>query len=422
MKLLKFTALFTVICLLPIVAGGQTTKEEFSNNIKNAGGIYKVYTFEKSPVTPVPAGYKPFYISHYGRHGSRWLLNEKDYSNPFNTLDAALKDGKLTPLGKALYEKLAIIKEDARGRYGDLSPLGVKEHRQIAERMFNSFPEVFSTANGRKCFIYSRSTTVPRCIISMAANNERLKELNPAIEIKRDAAARFTYLNNVYGNTKKDTVAQISNGFVRDHFDFGRFLGTIFNDNKYIKENLPNPTGFVRELYLIATDLPDMEHLNLSIYDIFTKEDIFILWQATNLTMYNNCGPSPINGKVATDSSKQLLKDILDCADNAVKNGNISADLRFGHDSYIIPLLALMDIQGMNVSETDATKVFRTWCDFKASPMGANLQIIFYRNGQKGDVIVKFLHNEKEVSIPVKSDIAPYYHWKDVERYYRGKL
>jgi hypothetical protein len=122
------------------------------------------------------------------------------------------------------------------------------------------------------------------------------------------------------------------------------------------------------------------------------------------------------------DSSKNLLRNILDCADNAIKNGNISADLRFGHDSYIIPLLALMDVKGMNVKESDPEKVYQVWSDFKVSPMGANLQLIFYRNDKTGDIILKLLHCEKEVEIPVATDIAPYYHWKDFKAYYQNKL
>jgi hypothetical protein len=35
---------------------------------------------------------------------------------------------------------------------------------------------------------------------------------------------------------------------------------------------------------------------------------------------------------------------------------------------------------------------------------------------------VKFMLNEQEKSIPVKTDMAPYYHWKDVEAYYRAEL
>ena len=38
------------------------------------------------------------------------------------------------------------------------------------------------------------------------------------------------------------------------------------------------------------------------------------------------------------------------------------------------------------------------------------------------DILVKFMHCEKEVTIPVETDIAPFYHWKDVETYYRHLL
>ena len=65
--------------------------------------------------------------------------------------------------------------------------------------------------------------------------------------------------------------------------------------------------------------------------------------------------------------------------------------------------------------------------------MAANIQIIFYKPlptspkersacGQinPDDVLVKFLLNENETRLPeVKTDCAPYYHWKDVCAYYR---
>jgi hypothetical protein len=129
-----------------------------------------------------------------------------------------------------------------------------------------------------------------------------------------------------------------------------------------------------------------------------------------------------VNGKSALKSASLLLKNVVECADAAINNQNVSADLRFGHDSYIIPLLALMDIQGMNVQEPDPDKVYSAWCSFKASPMGTNLQLIFYRNDTNGDILVKLLHCEKETAIPVPTDAAPYYHWKDVRAYYEKKI
>ena len=54
--------------------------------------------------------------------------------------------------------------------------------------------------------------------------------------------------------------------------------------------------------------------------------------------------------------------------------------------------------------------------------MAANVQFVFYRKSVGGEILVKVLLNEREVSLPVKSKLAPYYNWRDVEGYYRAKL
>ena len=97
----------------------------------------------------------------------------------------------LTPKGRDLLAKVEVIAADARDRYGDLSPRGVAEHRGIAERMYKAYPEVFSTGDGRECYVQSRSTLVPRCILSMAAFNERLKELTRGHEVGAEDMREF---------------------------------------------------------------------------------------------------------------------------------------------------------------------------------------------------------------------------------------
>jgi hypothetical protein len=287
--------------------------------------------------------------------------------------------------------------------------------------MFRSFPEVFSTKNGRKCIIRSRSTQVPRCILSMAANNERLKELNPDIEIARDATKKDRFLNNG-AEINTDTVKAMVNAFLDRHFDAKRFIASVFSDTVYAKEHIQNRTSFANLVFSAAINMPNLDYLNISMLDVFTQDEIFTLWQASNLQMYSEVGPSVVNGKRAVKSAALLLKDIVDCADAAIKDKDVSADLRFGHDSYIIPLLALMDIKGMNVQEPDPDKAYTAWCSYKASPMGTNLQLIFYKNEKNGDILVKLLHCEKETEIPVTTDVVPYYHWKDVRVYYEKKI
>jgi hypothetical protein len=81
-----------------------------------------------------------------------------------------------------------------------------------------------------------------------------------------------------------------------------------------------------------------------------------------------------------------------------------------------------MDIDKTNIVENNPENVYKIWSDFKVSPMGANLQIIFFKKEKSKNILVKFLHNEKEVAIPVKTDIYPFYRWEDVKRYYKAKL
>ena len=200
-RIMRFTKLLLGLglaaCAWPL--SGQNARQEIYADPDKAGGVYYAYTYDNPARTPAPEGYEPFYISHYGRHGSRYHSKEEAYAEPLAALRKADKAGALTPKGREVLAKVETLAADACKRYGDLSPRGVQEHRGIAERMFAAYPGVFSTDGGRVCRIESRSTQVPRCILSMAAFNERLKELNPAIRATRDASARdLCYLANVH--------------------------------------------------------------------------------------------------------------------------------------------------------------------------------------------------------------------------------
>ena len=117
----------------------------------------------------------PFYISHFGRHGSRFLLEETEYTEVLGLMEKAEAADALTPLGKDALQRLRRVYEEAEGHAGDLSPLGIRQHRGIAERMYGAYPEVF--ADGRT--ISARSSVILRCAMSMAAFGDRLKEHNP---------------------------------------------------------------------------------------------------------------------------------------------------------------------------------------------------------------------------------------------------
>jgi hypothetical protein len=79
-----------------------------------------------------------------------------------------------------------------------------------------------------------------------------------------------------------------------------------------------------------------------------------------------------------------------------------------------------MGINGYDLQTSDLDKMEHSgWADYKIIPMAANLQLVFYRNGcHDQDILVKVLLNENEATLPLKTDVAPFYHWQDFRDFY----
>ena len=105
---MKKTILLALSLSLCAFAGAQTTVEELSADWNKLGGLYYAYPGPQSAQTPAPKGYKPFYISHFGRHGSRWLINPATYEATYAILHNADSLGALTELGKSVLERVPI--------------------------------------------------------------------------------------------------------------------------------------------------------------------------------------------------------------------------------------------------------------------------------------------------------------------------
>ena len=50
------------------------------------GYNYVAYRGPQKQLTAAPKGYKPFYLSHYGRHGSRYMIGKQAYDVPYFSL------------------------------------------------------------------------------------------------------------------------------------------------------------------------------------------------------------------------------------------------------------------------------------------------------------------------------------------------
>ena len=411
-----FTAL---LLLLSVAAGAQTTRKEIFKDLNRAGANYYPYPGPtQQALTPAPAGYKPFYISHYGRHGSRYLEENDAYVLAIGKLDTAAQLGILTPKGAEVLEKLKVGYDNAWNRDGDLTRLGDCQHEAIARRMYERFPELLS----QPMKVDARSSTAGRCMISMFNFCEQLQGLNPALDITLAASSRDMrfVVRNERVKPKATPVTQEYGerveALLAKEVDPSRFMNSLFTDVRKAGTFI-EPLELMEALFNVAGDLPNVPELNLSLLDVFTKEELFSIFKVWNAGILVSLGLVPGTTPVYLQV-KEARDSVVTAADRVIRAGGPVLSLRFTHDGTILPLAYLMGLKEAMGADTDIENLYKKISIDKLIPMAANIQLVFYRKDGSDDVLVKFLLNENETSIPVKTDCAPYYHWGDVKRYW----
>ena len=124
-KLLVIIALLS----LTVCAEAQNARQEIKKNPRVSASGYLAYPGPQHRLTPAPKGYKPFYLSHYGRHGSRYLIGTADYDRAYLTLMRADSLGQLTAKGREVLDKVAQIRQEAMHRDAELTQRGAQQHR-----------------------------------------------------------------------------------------------------------------------------------------------------------------------------------------------------------------------------------------------------------------------------------------------------
>lgn len=400
----------------------QTAREEIKANKYLSGSQYLDYNrrLPDKALTPSPKGYEPYYMSHYGRHGSRWLISDNSYTGPRDILREAKELGKLTPLGEETLSKIEAFEPTSVKRLGDLSSVGERQHHGIGKRMTQNFPEIFKAKN---VAIDARSTVVNRCILSMIAECEEFAAANPTARFHNDVSESLQYyLNQPWdGIVKKTgTDGKLMRGPWRDKYTHPeRLMKALFNDQQWVFSNL-RAGSFMRSLFEIATNMQSHD-TDIELFSLFTEEEIYDLWKQSNISWYIAYGPSPLTKGIMPFSQRNLLKNIIETADTVTQT---QATLRFGHEVCVLPLACLLELDNCGVQVENLDELDKYWQNYKIFPMGCNIQLIFYRpkKGKPGDILVKALLNEREVKMPVATDQFPYYKWDDLRQYYLDKL
>ena len=428
-----YTKLFTsaVALCMTVAVSAQQAREDFRKDITLSGSNYKAYPGPQKALTPAPAGYTPYYISHYGRHGSRYLIGPMDYDVPYNAMKKAADAGMLTEKGLEVFDKIGQIREEARGRDGELTQLGAEQHRGIAKRMYERFPEVFKG----KTNIDAKSTTVIRCILSMENALLQLASMNPELNITHDASRHDMYYMNQSDSVlsalkRQGEKSQEYVDFRMKHRTSDRIMKLLFKDPNFLNDykvrgRSVEPYKLVEKIFELASNMQSTElRHKFNMYDIFTEDEVYELWLRSNAFWYVNYGSSPLSGGIQGYSQRNLLRKIISEADSCLAFPHPGATLRYGHDTMVMPLVCLLNLNGYDkkVSLDDLDKV--GWLNYRIFPMACNVQFIFYhKNDQDKDVIFKVLLNEDEAQLP---DLTPvqgcYYKWIDFKEFFLKKI
>ena len=419
---MKTRLTLTLLLLLTVGAAAQTSKREMYADLNRTGSTYFAYPGPVQKVlTPAPAGYEPFYISHFGRHGSRYMEDNEYYVYAIGKMDTAAQMGILTPKGEQVLEILRAGYADAYNRDGDLSKLGGRQHQEIAHRMYDRFPSLLS----QPMKVDARSSTAGRCMISMFYFCQELQGLNPLMNISMAASNRD--MNFVVRNKKVEIeegpampeLEEKANALLEDALKTDRIMKSLFTDVRKA-ESIMDTMELLDALFNIAGDLPNVPELGLSLMDVFTKEELFKVFKAYNAGILVSIGLIP-GSAPAYRQQLEARDSLVSVADRVIREGKPALTLRFTHDGTILPLTYLMGIKEAMGGRTDLENLHKYISVDKLIPMAANIQLVFYRKEGSDDVLVKFLFNENETSLPIATDCAPYYHWADVKRYWEGR-
>lgn len=423
---MKTKTLIAAILLLTIpsfLVASQSARKMISENPHLALGNLYPYHPQDTSACRAPRGYEIFYLSHFGRHGSRYGTDSMEVVRLADKFLAYHEEGRLSERGEQLYQDILTIQRNSAGRFGSLSSLGAAEHRQIAARMARHYPQLFTP--GKR--IDSYSSHVQRVIDSRDNFISSLGACCPGLEIHMGCSKDDSRsAQEVFGRglsqeqnalMKERQTANRVREKVLGNFDCSAFSSTIFTD--------PIDDGKTRRLMrsiLSATksclcmdgNMPD-------ITQYFSNDELYWTWWGMNLDWYLNHAETADNkGAYAMAKGKGIMEMVIEDA-LAVIDGrsDASATLRFGHDGDINGIQSFLAMEGANASDLEL--IADQAKDFVNVRTAVNLQFIFCRN-KKGDVLVKVLRNEKETRLEgLRAHKGGFYRWEDLKAFCEGK-
>ncbi len=436
MKRLLFLALSLAACF-PLAAQGLSP-EEVRADVRRAASWFDGYRYETPAAQPeAPAGFKPFNISTYARHGARLYSKESLYDQIHRLMTKADAAGQLTPIGTELLERSEAVYGKVRGRAYDLTEYGQLQHRIVADRIWKAWKPVFK---GRRSIV-ARSTQTNRTILSMAAALDEYRRLDRRLDISFDAsAADMGVLNPTSKYNPRAEERDWSRAFEADtarwnpdfntlwngNLDPERYFGRFFKDPAFVLKVFKDYVTAARMLYFYLAFSETLGPEESLMY-LMDPEDAWKAWECENFRMYSCCGNTPLYHGRNWALEEALVRDFVKFWDEDVAGGDVAARLRFGHDYKISGTLVLLGAEGWTGCETDPHRVAQIY-DFGHMPMASTLLFALYRN-RRGEVLVRCSLDEVPQHFPIACyrdargrDWPDFYRWEDFRAWCDARL
>jgi multiple inositol-polyphosphate phosphatase/2,3-bisphosphoglycerate 3-phosphatase len=404
-------------------------------------GSQTLYEPPVAPLTPSPEDYKPIFINYIGRNGAEHLLKDVSTSFVYNLLQKADSAHALKVDGNNLRKMLTMLQNVEKLKIDKISFAGIEEQRGIGFRMLSSYGNVFIN---RKCVVVSA--------IKEDRMNESAQALLSGVRHKLDEPGcdktnyddddnlqAFTVSPSLIELVKhgdwKDNVDNIRDSKKPENFNT-KFL-TRFFEQKFF-DGIPeaDQNKFINDLYKMSTVIYSIRReiigagytlAQLDIRSFFTCSELQLFNTLNSAEQFYKSGPGNDKAGIQVRASVPLLINFMNTTDAYSVSSNVAADFRITNAETMASFVALLGIKGASKESNDVNKFEKVWKANEVVPLSANLQLILYK-GQSPDTqreyLVKFVFNEKEVSIVGLKSTAqfPYYKWDDVKAFYTKKL
>ncbi|MCJ8209049.1 histidine phosphatase family protein [Mucilaginibacter sp. RS28] len=396
-------------------------------------GTKTLYKAPSAKASAAPAGYKAVFINHVGRHGARHLTKEVSTSFSYGFLNNADSAGQLTTEGTRLWAMVKKLDKVEHKHVKSISAEGVAELNGLGDRMYQNYQAVFKGPVKLSVAITKEVRTKQSADAFLAGMKKNLKDSATVEEYPDDLHLRFYDLSPAYTSFEESAPSNGELVRLKQQLQVEKIEEQIAA--KWLKDISVLKTATVAKLvsdvFGFASIVPSLKQEiteagfkpgDLNFESFFTCKEIQVLGKIDAAEDYYLKGPGVDNNGLQVRIAAPLLADFIKSTDAWLAKPEYTARLRFAHAETIAPFAALLEMSTANKATPKGQDFEQNWQAGQVIPLSSNIQWVIYSNG-KGSHLVKFLLNEKEVSIsglkPVK---AGYYDWKLVRSFYLAKL